>query len=615
MYLLSAEKTHKVVLEGDEETGLAGVALTSGASAELVVDAAGFVALGADDVKTAGGADFLRLGGDFILILLVEVAEKLSCGKNILRAGLEIGGGGGYHLIVVAELSHLRLGEEFGVAAEHNIGASSRHVGGDGDGAGGASLGDDFSLFVVVLRVEHVVGNAALFEHRAQNLGFFNGNGADEDGLTFGVRLGNILDYGVKFSFLGFVNNVRLVVTDDGLVGGNFDYVETVNLTELVGFGHSRTGHTGELFIHTEVVLEGDGGKGFALPCDGDALFRLDCLMKSLVVAASDHKTSGELVNYDYLSVLDDVVNVALHYAVGFNRLVDMVEKGHIFRVVEVLDVEVFLRLFNAPGSDGGGVRLFVDDVVGGYVVNLLLFVALLDADGGEGAGEAVRLLVKVGGFVAATGNDKRSSRLVYENGVHLIDDCEGKAPLDAVFFIGDHVVAKIVEAELVVGAVGDVAGVGGSSVVVFNAVDNETDGKSHIGENLAHPLGVALREVVVDGDDMNALAGETVEICGKGLNKGFALAGFHLGDAPLVKNDAADYLDRIGAHFKHPVAGFAAGGESLGKNIVKGLALGETLAEERRLSFELLLAHGAVFVLKRKNFLHDRVDSLKLFL
>ena len=113
----------------------------------------------------------------------------------------------------------------------------------------------------------------------------------------------------------------------------------------------------------------------------------------------------------------------------------------------------------------------------------------------------------------------------------------------------------------------------------------------------------------------MNALAGETVEICGKSLNKGFALAGFHFGDAPLVENNAADYLDRIGTHFEHPVAGFAAGGESLGKNVVKGLALGETLAEERSLSFELLLAHGAVFVLKRKNFLHDGVDSLKLFL
>ena len=49
---------------GDVEPGLAGVALTAGTAAELVVDAAGFVALGADDEQAAGLADLLRPRGD-----------------------------------------------------------------------------------------------------------------------------------------------------------------------------------------------------------------------------------------------------------------------------------------------------------------------------------------------------------------------------------------------------------------------------------------------------------------------------------------------------------------------------------------------------------------------
>ena len=50
---LAAEQAHQVVLAGDEELGGAGVALTARAAAQLVVDAAGFVALGADDVQAA----------------------------------------------------------------------------------------------------------------------------------------------------------------------------------------------------------------------------------------------------------------------------------------------------------------------------------------------------------------------------------------------------------------------------------------------------------------------------------------------------------------------------------------------------------------------------------
>ena len=91
-----------------------------------------------------------------------------------------------------------------------------------------------------------------------------------------------------------------------------------------------------------------------------------------------------------------------------------------------------------------------------------------------------------------------------------------------------DHVVAQVVEAELVVGAVGDVGGVGllavtgrrlrqalvfgdsqsGSkrkALVVLDAADGQAEGVV----DLAHPLGVALGQVVVDGNDVDARAGE----------------------------------------------------------------------------------------------------------
>ena len=47
---LACEDAHEIVFEGEEETRGAGVALASGAAAELIVNATGLVALRAEDV-------------------------------------------------------------------------------------------------------------------------------------------------------------------------------------------------------------------------------------------------------------------------------------------------------------------------------------------------------------------------------------------------------------------------------------------------------------------------------------------------------------------------------------------------------------------------------------
>ena len=51
---VAGEQAHEVVLGGEEEARLAGVALAAGAAAQLVVDAPRLVALGAADEQAAG---------------------------------------------------------------------------------------------------------------------------------------------------------------------------------------------------------------------------------------------------------------------------------------------------------------------------------------------------------------------------------------------------------------------------------------------------------------------------------------------------------------------------------------------------------------------------------
>ena len=58
---LAREDAHEVVFEREEEARRAGVALTAGAAAKLVVDAAGLVALGAKNEEAAGLDDLVVL--------------------------------------------------------------------------------------------------------------------------------------------------------------------------------------------------------------------------------------------------------------------------------------------------------------------------------------------------------------------------------------------------------------------------------------------------------------------------------------------------------------------------------------------------------------------------
>ena len=89
------------------------------------------------------------------------------------------------------------------------------------------------------------------------------------------------------------------------------------------------------------------------------------------------------------------------------------------------------------------------------------LLVELVVALGDERGDDPVHPVVLVGGIVRGAADDQRGARLVDEDGVHLVDDGVVELALDVVLEPELHVVAQVVEAELVVLAVGDVAAVG----------------------------------------------------------------------------------------------------------------------------------------------------------
>ncbi len=252
-----------------------------------------------------------------------------------------------------------------------------------------------------------------------------------------------------------------------------------------------------------------------------------------------------------------------------------------------VVDAEPALHLVGAGLGDGDLLELLVDDVV--------LF-------GVEARDEARELDVLVGRLLRVAADDERRARLVDEDVVDLVDDGEEVGALGARLEVHDEVVAQEVEAELVVGAVRDVGRVRlaprdrsqvaqplvGGVVLrveqVSGVVLDRSDAHPEPVEDGADPLRVALGQVVVRGDDVNAAPDEAVEERRQRGHERLALAGPHLGDRPAVEHDAAHQLHVVVPLSERPDHRLADGGERLGQHLL------QRLVDLRKLALALLL-------------------------
>ena len=126
---------------------------------------------------------------------------------------------------------------------------------------------------------------------------------------------------------------------------------------------------------------------------------------------------------------------------------------------------------------------------------------------------------------------------------------------LHQVFGIRGHIVAQVVEAELVVRTESDVGQISTAArlavgLVLVDAVHAQA--VEHVER--AHPLGVALGQVVVHRDHMHAVARQGVEEHRQGGHQCLAFTRGHLGDFALVQDDAAKELHVVVYHVPHRV-------------------------------------------------------------
>src|SRR5581483_10426109 len=432
-------------------------------------------------------------------------------------------------------------------------------------------------------------GKAGRSHPRADPLAHLDGARADEQRLLLAVDTQYLRRDAPQLMLFRLIDDIRMVYADDRPVRRNLHYVERVDFAELFLFRLGGSGHAAQFGVEPEIVLEGDGGECLALVLDLDMLFGFDGLMQPIRIAATEHQAARILVHDDDFRplavVLDDVVYIFAEDAMRLHRRRQVVHQFIVVR--QVLNTERPLDEGHARVGDGGRLRLLIHDIVdiriqlvGVRVVLIPLGIVYAALHLGD---DTINDGVLVGGLLDHAGDDQRRARLVNEDRVHLVHDGIVQFALAQFLLAELHIVAQVVEAELVVRSVGDVAGVGFGArafagvrkarvgMFVFGIVDIGTalvaglrglaldDADAHAEQVIdgAVPDRVALGQIVVDRDEVRAFAEQRIEIDGQRGDQRFAFARPHLRDASIVQHHAADKLDIVVAHSEGALGGF----------------------------------------------------------
>ena len=168
-HAVCCKAAQQFVVESEEETRLTRVALAPRTTTQLVVDTAGLVAFGADDVQTSQRYhSFVVLLTLAHLLLQQLVLFFLGHVFNVLLDSLFfvclLVFGPRWHFTDIVDLLGVLAQDAvevaLGIAAEQNVSTTTSHVRSNGDASAATCLCHDLCLTRVILRVQYVMGDA-----------------------------------------------------------------------------------------------------------------------------------------------------------------------------------------------------------------------------------------------------------------------------------------------------------------------------------------------------------------------------------------------------------------------------------------------------------------------
>ena len=528
---------------------------------------------GTDNAQTA---QFLYLGlfvCTCCLIVFMEFMEHLTGTVHFRILTVHIAGSEGNLFFGEALLQHILLRFEFRVAAQNNVGTTACHVGCDGYCTQTACFCNDGSFLVMLLCIQYVMLHTALLQHGADFFGVFDGNGTNQNRLALFVCLRNTVCDSLELGSFRTKDFIFTVNSGNRTVGRNFHYVHVVDITEFIFFGLGCTGHTCQLVIHSEVILQGNGSQGLGFGTYEYAFLGFDGLVEAVAVTASVHETSGKFVNNDDFAVFHDVIHVALHSVSCLQCFLDVMVDFHVFRITQVIDREVSFRLVNTFFRQCHTFVFFFNGEV--FFITQALY-------------ETVCNLIQVCRLVPSAGNNQRRSGFVDQNGVHFVDDGEVQLSLQQFFLIGNHIISQVVETEFVIRTVSNVCFIGSLTRIACHFMNHAANGKTQIGVDFAHPFCVSFCQIVVYGDNMYTLAFQRIQVGRQSCNQSLTFPGLHFCDTSLMQGDTADNLYFEVLHAYTSPCRFTADCVSFHQQVVQCFPVFQTCLEFRcfRLQF-----------------------------
>ncbi len=153
-------------------------------------------------------------------------------------------------------------------------------------------------------------------------------------------------------------------------------------------------------------------------------------------------------------------------------------------------------------------------------------------------------------------GNNQRRSRIVNQNGVHLINHGEVRFALHHFLGRTHHIIPQIIEAEFIIRTVGNIAMVSIAALLRVRAVFvNTIDGEQQELHNRANPFRIPPREVVVHRHYVYALSAQAIEVSRQRSHEGFTFTGCHFSNFTAVQHHTPDQLHIVVQHIPGDVA------------------------------------------------------------
>ena len=323
--------------------------------------------------------------------------------------------------------------------------------------------------------------------------------------------------------------------------------------------------------------------------------------MQPIRPAPPVHLAPGKLVDDDDLAVIGDIIDVLAEHDIGLQRLIEVM---HDQRVLDIVQIAAHQQpgIFQQP--------LDVLEAILGHRDVLGLFIGLVVL-GHEALHDGVHRYIEVALVVGGARDNQRGARFINKDRIHLVDDGIVEGALRHLAALMLHVVAQIIEAELVVGGIGDVGVIGDLARLLVEIGHDHPHGEAEEAVDLPHPARVAVGEIVVHGHDVDALALQRVQVTGQRGHQRLALAGAHFSDFAAMEHDAANHLHIEMAHAQHALGCLAHRGEGLGQDIVERFAGSKKPAQLVGLAREVRIGQPLQRRLESGDRLHDLVERL----